>query len=366
MLLEKYMPASAKDFLGNGSALLEIRKWLSIWQRGHALIIHGPSGIGKTLAVKMIAREMGYELLEIGADEERKTSDMKNIITSSMQHSFSCKKKLILIDDMEHMESHKSLTELVEKSLYPVVMIVQNVYERNMTAYRRRFETVKFHKVRYDSISKLLRRVCDCEGKKYDDRSIDQMSKMANGDVRAALLDLEQMDAVGMNDVVHTGYRDDANDMFETVKMVFKSSSLETSFAALEKCDNPDDALAWIEENVSDEYTTKGIAGSMHFLSKADIMNCRIIRRQAWILKKYSYVFSFHGVAVSKETNSTAFIRYRVPRFFPRRNEEALSRFAAAMHMSKRKLDRKFLAEITKSRKVRDELGLLKSDLKGI
>ena len=169
-----------------------------------------------------------------------------------------------------------------------------------------------------------------------------------------------------MNDVVHTGYRDDANDMFETVKMVFKSSSLETSFAALEKCDNPDDALAWIEENVSDEYTTKGIAGSMHFLSKADIMNCRIIRRQAWILKKYSYVFSFHGVAVSKETNSTAFIRYRVPRFFPRRNEEALSRFAAAMHMSKRKLDRKFLAEITKSRKVRDELGLLKSDLKGI
>src|SRR3989338_1195590 len=103
MLLEKYMPASAKDFLGNGSAFLEIRKWLSIWQRGHALIIHGPSGIGKTLAVKMIAREMGYELLEIGADEERKTSDMKNIITSSMQHSFSCKKKLILIDDMEHM-----------------------------------------------------------------------------------------------------------------------------------------------------------------------------------------------------------------------------------------------------------------------
>src|SRR3989344_1916939 len=128
MLMEKYRPASTKDFVGNSAALQEIRKFLLTWQKGSALIVHGPSGTGKTLAVKLIANEMGYELLETGADRERRAASMDDFITASTQYSFSRRKKLILMDDMELLESQKSVTELIEKSLYPVVMIVENAY----------------------------------------------------------------------------------------------------------------------------------------------------------------------------------------------------------------------------------------------
>lgn len=366
MLLEKYRPSSTREFVGNSAALQEIRKFLLTWQKGSALIIHGPSGTGKTLALKLIANEMGYELLETGADKERRAASMDDFITASTQYSFSRKKKIILMDDMELLESQKSVTELVEKSLYPVVMIVENAYERSMSAYRRRFDAVKFQKARYDSISKFLRRVCDAEGISYDQRSIDQLSKMANGDVRAALLDLEQLVAVNMASATQTGYRDDTNDMFSTVKMVFKSSSLDASKTAMEKCENPDDALAWLEENVAEEYDAGGIAGSMHFLSRADIMNARILRRQAWVLKKYSYAFTFHGVAMSKDMPSARFTKYTFPRFFYRKSPDALRKFAAAMHMSSGKVDRKFLKEISRSKKVRDEVGVTRSELTGI
>ncbi len=366
MLLDKYNPKSTKDFVGNAYALQEIRKWLSSWKRGRALIVHGPPGTGKTMAVRLIAAEDGYEILESGADEERKAGDMKSIIGSSMQYSFSGKKKLILIDDMEQLESKKSVAELAEKSLYPVVMMVGDIYEKSMAALRRKCHQIRLSKVRYDSISKFLRGICESEGLAYEQRALDQLSRMANGDVRAALLDMEQMRKADMENVSSVGYRDDTDDMFSTVRMVFKANSIEAATAALRRCSEPDAALAWLEENAASEYDAPGLAGAMHFISKADIMNSRIIARQSWNLKKYSYAFAFSGVALSKAGPGAAFTRYRAPRFFPRRSPDAMRKISPMLHMSAWKLsgEMHYMRKLLKNSS--SELGLTKEEIRGL
>ncbi|MDI6721038.1 MAG: AAA family ATPase [Candidatus Aenigmarchaeota archaeon] len=362
MLLHKYLPKTAKEFTGNYAALQEIKKWLSAWQKGSALIVHGPVGTGKTLAVRLIARENGYEVLETGADEELPSA--KKIISSSMQHSFSKRKKIILIDEAE-AEPRKFISELVEKSLYPIIMITGDLYERSMADFRRRFDAVKFTKIRYDTIANFLVRVCEAEGIKYESHAINQLAKMANGDIRAALLDISQTKEISMNSILNTGYRDDTDDIFSTIKIIFKSADFGVVSIAKEKCGNPDDALRWVEENVADEYDAIGIARSMDFISKADIMDSRIIRTQSWNLKKYTYIYSFHGIALSKKAPSSAFVRYKFPRYFPRKSTEAIEKFAANVHTSRRKLAREmnFIKIISKNRDVQDEVGLTKEDL---
>lgn len=363
MLLEKYAPKSLKEFSGNGQAIDETRKWLQGWQRGHALILHGPTGTGKTLSVRLLAAEMEYELLETGADEERNSTYVKKIISASMQHSFSRRKKLILMDDIEQIESKKHVQELIERSLYPVIVTTENAYDYSLASMRRISHVVKFSKIRYDSISKFLERVCASEGIPHEKRSLDQLARMANGDIRAAILDLEQMKSAEPGTVTGTGHRDDTNDMFSTVRTVFKASSIEGASLALRKCDDPDAAARWLEENIQEEYDRHGIAGSFGFMSKADIMNSRIIRKQSWNLAKYSNILSFYGTALSKKNSNNSFVRYRPPRFFPRKSDEPHGKFAAAMHMSKRKLDTNFMRSLAKSRKTREELGLTKDDV---
>ena len=60
MLLIKYAPKNTGDIIGNAPALRDIVSWL---HRGKGtMLIHGPPGCGKTTALRLIAKENGFDL----------------------------------------------------------------------------------------------------------------------------------------------------------------------------------------------------------------------------------------------------------------------------------------------------------------
>ncbi|XP_044590455.1 ATPase family AAA domain-containing protein 5 isoform X2 [Cotesia glomerata] len=94
---EKYKPICAKEIVGNEEAAAKLRDWLSSWQSptekddyssseefyssdnshpgglncSQVAVLLGPHGSGKTASVYAIAKELGYNVLEVNASSKR-------------------------------------------------------------------------------------------------------------------------------------------------------------------------------------------------------------------------------------------------------------------------------------------------------
>ena len=62
--VNKYRPTSLSQIVGHKLQIKKIKEWvnsLKLKQKNNAIIISGNHGIGKTLTVKLILEEIGYE-----------------------------------------------------------------------------------------------------------------------------------------------------------------------------------------------------------------------------------------------------------------------------------------------------------------
>ncbi len=315
MLLEKYRPKNSREIIGNAAQIGQIRKWLR--KEKGVLYIHGPTGTGKTLAVELIGRELGYELLVCGADEGRSLKYIRNFISASKQKSLSFRKKLILIDDFDIIESRKGISELIINSLCPVVLISN---EYNLPANLRKYCNIaKFVKPQYNEVHKFLENICSQEKINADKFLLTRLSR--SGDIRASLIDL-----VALTD----GYRDTEDDIFTALRILFKATSIENVPLR-------EDLIPWVEENIPEEYrSVEEIASAYDYLSKADLYAARIIKRQSWNLKKHVLGMALYGVAMSKKGQNKRFVAYKRPVFHPS-NKHLLAAIAGKTHTSSRK-----------------------------
>ncbi len=332
MLLEECIPKYMDDFLGNKERLSAIKIWLKEWKKGSALMITGPCWCGKSLAIELAAKDLGYELVKSYASDERKYGMFeKSVINSSRQRSLVSRGKIILIEDMESMESVKGVAELIKSSEYPVVLITDDPYEKSLVSLRKNCKIISFSKIRHDSIAGFLKAACRKHGIACDEGAVEQLARSCNGDLRAALIDMEMLDS-GIQ-----SQRESEEDIFNTLKIIFKTFSIDNAQTAIINSEKAvDELMLWLEENVAEEYSNpEEIAMAFDYLSKADIINTRIIKRQSWVLMKYLNT-AVYGIALSKKGMNKKFVSYRPPKFFARRGIPS-DEIAKAMHCSKKK-----------------------------
>ena len=302
MLLEKYTPQSIGSMLGNRRQAEEVSSWIKSWSSG-AMLLSGPPGTGKTLAVRLAAKGFGYEVVEEAFPQ------------ASSQSSIFFKGKVFLLE--------RCAPEFIKKSRFPVVIEMEDPYDtQNGRLLARACKTVKFEKVRHDIIESLLIKIDEKEGLGLGRKEISQLARSSNGDVRAALLDIE----------FGHGYRDSTESIFNTLKIIFRTRSIDNAMSAAAAAP-PDELFAWLEENIAEEYSGDGLAAAYDSLSKADIFRQRIIKRQSWSLQKYFRDIAVLGVALGGSGRS-GFVSYKPPRFIRR---QAAPELAAGMHMSVKK-----------------------------
>jgi replication factor C large subunit len=364
MLLEKYRPKSTDEIIGNRQQVLEIKKWLSEWRKGQGLIVHGQAGTGKSIAAKLAGEELGFDVQESHASDKRSYNAMQEMASGTCQKTLYFRKKMLIVDETEILDSIKGAVGLVKESSCPVIFITEDAYEKNLVALRKACKMVKFNKVRYDEITRLLKKITATEGINCSDATINQIARMAGGDVRAALIDFE----TALAGISFVGSREISENIFNTLNIIFKTTSLENTKIAFSMAEKPEDVFAWLEENIPNEYTKpEDVAAAYDFLSKADIFRTRLVRRRVRSMEKYIADMAVCGVALSKSGQYKKFVKYQPPKFYRMRDSRAIEKIAKITHTPRRQVPVELMKIlIRKNPELAQKLGLEDGEAEGL
>ncbi|MFB6208325.1 MAG: replication factor C large subunit [Candidatus Nanohaloarchaea archaeon] len=382
MWTEKYRPETLEDYRGASKQKKELKKWLEDWEQGDGpVLLHGQAGTGKTSLVEALANEFDYELVETNASDVRTKKKLKSELKeATRQASFFGTEKIILIDEVDGMSGSDrggvaELREIVDGSRFPVVMTANDPYDSKIRSLRNRAKMVKLDSVHTNSIAAHLKEILDAEGIEYEDGAMKRIARASGGQMRSAINDLEAVargkDRVTVEDVKVLSQRDNRQEIFDSLKMVFKTSTAETANQATNNLDEDADTfLQWIRENVPREYKKmKDVSRAYNWVSKSDLFNGRIRKTQNWKLLKYVYLFSTVGVALSKEEKYSGWTKYQYPSKIRKMGSSRASRrtfsqiakkLGEKLHISGRESAREmpFLAQIMDHYPLQEQLEL--------
>src|SRR3989338_5253773 len=100
---------------------------------------------------------------------------------------------------------------LIKSSDHPIICTTEDAYSISPAA-RKDMKIVKFEKPRAEQLTRFLEEVCRKESIPMEKRRLEQIVRTTNGDIRAALIDME----------TGGGYRDTEDSIFSTLRIIFK------------------------------------------------------------------------------------------------------------------------------------------------
>lgn len=326
MWADKYRPESLSEYRGASSEKEELKEWAENWEVGDKpVLLHGPPGTGKTSLVEALANDLGYELMETNASDVRTKSKLKTELKqATQQKSFFGGKKLILVDEVDGMSSTdrggtSELNRIVDGTKFPLVMTANDAYDSKIRTLRNKSKVIEIGKVHTNSINAHLKQILEEEGVDYDEKAVKTIARQANGQMRSAINDLEAaaagLEKLTMDDLEAVAIRDAEQDIFDALKMIFKTTNASTAKDSTQNlAEDPDTFLQWVRENIPREYVrSRDNAEAYDWISKADLFNGRIRRSMNWKLLKYVYSFSTIGVALSKQEKYQGWTKYQYP-----------------------------------------------------
>lgn len=323
----KYAPKNSEQVFGQEVPLTKLKDFIVNYkQRSQkAALIYGPIGIGKTSSVYALAKELDYDLLEINSSDLRNKAAIGDFLRAALgQQSLFFKKKIILIDELDNFSGMKDrggiqeLAKCLAKSSFPVVMTANDPFDSKLKSLCKLSLMIEFNKHDYKTVAHVLKWICEQEGIDYEEKAINSLARQVDGDLRAALIDLQGFlpnKEIKFENVMNLSDRKRTETIHHALNLIFKSSSAEVAKTAFNDIDlKPDQVFLWMDENLPKDYTSaKSLAKAYEHISRADIFRRRIMRRQHWRFLVYIFDLLSAGVSTSKDERNPTFVTYRRP-----------------------------------------------------
>ncbi|MBL7148302.1 MAG: replication factor C large subunit [Nanoarchaeota archaeon] len=313
MLTNKHKPKKLEHIKGQD---LQIKQLKKLVLEKKPILIYGDTGTGKTASVHALVNELDYELLELNASDYRNKEEIENIIgNSTKQLSLFNKQKLILIDEIDGINTKdrgciQALIKIIKESTFPIIVIANDIWDQKFKDLRKTCNLIEFNKPNYLDIYNILNEITEKENKKIDTSTLKEISRLSEGDVRAAINDLNTI--LNNGDLEDIYSRERKQKLLNVLKFIFKSKDLKLILSNFNSLDeNLDEVFLWLEENIPLEYDNISINKAHNNLSKADVFRGRIIRWQYYRFLVYQSLLMSAGVSLSKEKKNNNFINYK-------------------------------------------------------
>src|SRR5437867_7385477 len=154
----KYKPRTSKDVAGNRPAIEKLRDWIESWNKGRpskaAVLLYGPAGVGKTTVTEALARERGWDLVEINASDKRSGDILAKVAgLASTQSTLFSKGKLILLDEVDGInlrEDHGAVTtilQIIKDTQYPLILTANDPWDSTIRPLREACLQIEFKRL---------------------------------------------------------------------------------------------------------------------------------------------------------------------------------------------------------------------------
>ncbi|KAF9361013.1 hypothetical protein BGX26_006565 [Mortierella sp. AD094] len=256
--VDKYRPKKYTDLMGDERVNREVLSWIKEWDQcvfgrkykkftseykqqqqqfkefrkqdplgrpdRKVLLLTGPPGLGKTTMAHVIAKQAGYNVIEVNASDDRTGASVKGKIEAALEIQSilgSDKPNLLIIDEIDGVSSSggeqsfiKLLVDMAtveaaskeEKSksagkkskkyikkplMRPIICICNDQYAPVLRPLRVIAQIYQFKKPSIRSVVTRLQQICEIEQIRSDTRAFGALYEMTEGDMRSCLNTLQ-------------------------------------------------------------------------------------------------------------------------------------------------------------------------------
>jgi replication factor C large subunit len=298
-----------EEVAGNTTVLRQMVDWGRTWTKeSRPLILYGKPGTGKTSSVYALATDLGWEVIELNASDQR-TKDviMKVAGVSSVTGSLTgAARKVVLIDEADNLHGTadrggaRAILEVIKSTRQPVILVANDLFGIPAEV-RSRCEPLPFRALQPRSIVPRLRFICSSEGISCDEQALQEIAAAAGGDMRAAITMLEAS-AIGKSAVLESDItssrKDTRSTIFDLVAAVYgRPAGEDLMKIAYEVDETPDTLEQWIEANAVHLKDAESYALAYQRLSRSDEYIGLTFRQQYYTLWRYATALMVLGVS---------------------------------------------------------------------
>jgi len=185
LLTERFRPKTAAELVGNQEEIAKLRD--NIKNGKHSFVV-GPPGVGKTTAVHVLGRELGFGVVEYNMSDTRNKDFLSKVLRMSQAETFVS--ILFLFEEVDGLQNQEDaggwsvLVQIVKNSRHPVVLTANDFYKigsEYRDALKHFCEVLKFSSPGLGDVMKRIAQIEKVTGLKADITKI-------SGDVRKSIV----------------------------------------------------------------------------------------------------------------------------------------------------------------------------------